>query len=195
MNIANPNPLKHMVTHQTINPNEKNLHLQIPATHAGPIVAWLVEQSIPFDLAFSEPNPSPVAPIPTLAHAQPHQSKKAGDGDEVTLTVIEKVYKKYITDQLEIAPPKMEEIAAELSMSAQTFKKKFFARYGKPFYQLYMEKRMEYAAKLLKQGYKCREVSERIGYGENSDIKFNKMFQKHFGITPKKYQMAHFRKR
>jgi methylphosphotriester-DNA--protein-cysteine methyltransferase len=33
-----------------------------------------------------------------------------------------------------------------------------------------------------------------IGYGEKSAIKFNKMFQKHFGTTPKKYQMEHYGK-
>ncbi len=49
---------------------------------------------------------------------------------------------------------------------------------------------MELAAKLLKKGYKATEVAKMVGYGEKSDIKFNKMFQKHFGITPKKYQLA-----
>jgi YesN/AraC family two-component response regulator len=53
-----------------------------------------------------------------------------------------------------------------------------------------MEKRRDYAAQLFKEGYKAVEVSRRIGYGDKPYIKFNKMFQKHFGMTPKKYQMS-----
>jgi AraC-like DNA-binding protein len=52
-----------------------------------------------------------------------------------------------------------------------------------------MEKRRDYAAQLFKEGYKAVEVSKQIGYGDKSCIKFNRMFQKHFGITPKRYQM------
>lgn len=65
----------------------------------------------------------------------------------------------------------------------------YFKEYkGKPLYQFYMEEKMGYAAELLKQGYKANEVSTNIGY--ISPIKFNKMFQKHFGITPHKYRKS-----
>jgi YesN/AraC family two-component response regulator len=50
---------------------------------------------------------------------------------------------------------------------------------------------MEYASELLHLGYKSSEVAIKVGYGEKSIIEFNKMFQKHFGITPKKYKMRH----
>lgn len=46
---------------------------------------------------------------------------------------------------------------------------------------------MEYAAELLEAGHRASEVSVKIGYTQ--PIKFNKMFQKHFGITPKRYQI------
>jgi AraC-like DNA-binding protein len=106
----------------------------------------------------------------------------------------ERVCQKYIMSNFGQALPNIEYIAQELHLSTTTFKNRFLKKYGKPVYVFYNEKRMEHAAKLLKKGYKCNEVSQRVGYGEKSAIKFNKMFQKHFGITPKKYQMEHFQK-
>jgi len=50
-----------------------------------------------------------------------------------------------------------------------------------------VDKKMEYAAELLEAGHRASEVSVKIGY--KYPIKFNKMFQKHFGITPKRYQI------
>lgn len=85
--------------------------------------------------------------------------------------------------------PSEKVIAEEFNISVISFKSQFKEKYGKTFYQYYLDKRMEYAAVLLKQGYKANDVSKRVGYGDKSSIKFNKMFQKHFGITPKKYQM------
>jgi AraC-like DNA-binding protein len=60
--------------------------------------------------------------------------------------------------------------------------------FGINFYQLYVDTKMEHATALLKSGLRANVVSERVGYMH--PIKFNKMFQKHFGITPKKYQQA-----
>jgi AraC-like DNA-binding protein len=105
-------------------------------------------------------------------------------------TVIENTYQKYLVEKIEQMPPTYEQIAEEIGLSAIMFKNRFRELYGKPFYQIYLEKRMEYAAQLLKEGHKAVEVSRRIGYGDKSCIKFNKMFQKHFGMTPKKYQMS-----
>ena len=85
----------------------------------------------------------------------------------------------------------VEEMALRVKLAPPTFKMKFTTYFGKPFYQYYLEKRMEYASELLRCGYKSTEVAIQVGYGEKSIIKFNKMFQKHFGITPKKYQMCH----
>ena len=85
----------------------------------------------------------------------------------------------------------VEEMALRVKLAPPTFKMKFTTYFGKPFYQYYLEKGMEYASELLRCGYKSTEVAIQVGYGEKSIIKFNKMFQKHFGITPKKYQMCH----
>ncbi|WP_028666473.1 helix-turn-helix transcriptional regulator [Runella zeae] len=105
--------------------------------------------------------------------------------------IMETVYHKYIVNNIENIPPTQESIANELGISYGTFKTHFKEAFGKPFYQLYTEKKMEYAARLLIQGLKVVQVSDRIGYSH--PIKFNKMFQKHFGITPKKFQMTKFK--
>ncbi|HAK77678.1 MAG TPA: hypothetical protein DCM71_12385 [Runella sp.] len=105
--------------------------------------------------------------------------------------IIKKIYRKYLVEGFEQVPPTEQQIAIEYNIPLNLFKNNFKAIYGKPFYQLYMDKRMEHAAKLLRNGYKAVEVSRCIGYSDSSCIKFNKMFQKHFGITPKKYQLLH----
>jgi YesN/AraC family two-component response regulator len=52
-----------------------------------------------------------------------------------------------------------------------------------------MQKKMGYAAHLLKQGITDSYASEAIGY--SNSIKFNKIFQKYFGTTPYEYKKAH----
>lgn len=103
---------------------------------------------------------------------------------------VETIYQKYLVEEFAQVPPNEAQIASEFGMTSIKFKKTFKAVYGKSFHQIYMEKRIEYAAQLLKQGYKAVDVSKQIGYGGKSVIKFNRMFQKHFGMTPKKYQQS-----
>jgi AraC-like DNA-binding protein len=100
----------------------------------------------------------------------------------------ETIYRKYLEENIEQKPPTESEIATEFGMTLVAFKNGFKSVYGIPFYQLYMERKMEYAAVLLRQGLRAAKVSERIGYSHA--IKFNKMFQKYFGITPKQYQSS-----
>lgn len=98
---------------------------------------------------------------------------------------LESVYLKYILKNSGVTPS-IEKIAEEAGWTQSLFKSRFKAYYGKPFYQAYMEKKMKYAAELLNKGWKAADVSVEVGYAQ--PIKFNKMFQKHFGITPKKFQ-------
>jgi AraC-like DNA-binding protein len=101
---------------------------------------------------------------------------------------IENIYQKYLVEKIEQIPPTASEIAAEFGMTLSLFRNQFKEIYGGSFYQVYLDKKMEYAAQLLQKGYRATKVSAMVGYGEKSCIKFNKMFQKHFGVTPKKYQ-------
>lgn len=105
--------------------------------------------------------------------------------------LLERVYLKYISENNSISP-NIEEIAKEIGWNPALFKARFKAYYGKPFYQAYIEQKMKYAAELLTEGWKAVEVSEKVGYSQ--PIKFNKMFQKYFGITPHKFKRQNSKK-
>ncbi len=118
---------------------------------------------------------------------------EAGDipplGTDVKISLF---YSKYIDNISEFPLPDIEQLAAEFNISVITLKDRFKQRYQKTLYVSYMEKRMEHAAMLLKKGHTATDVTRLVGYGPKSAIKFNKMFQKHFGLTPKSYQMQHY---
>ena len=82
--------------------------------------------------------------------------------------------------------PTIEVIAEKIGIKSNSMNAKIQNKYGKTFYQYYLERKMNYAAELLKMGYTAQKVSDAIGY--THPIKFSKMFQKHFQITPKKFQ-------
>lgn len=169
-----------------MNQNATVIDVQIPVTHLPEALTWLLEQSIPFELYFLETdhskqwkkNDNDISVTPFA------QTKTNPPKTNSLKTSVAEIYERYST---EIGiPPSQEEIANELKISVTTFKNHFKSSYGKTFYQFQFQKKMEYAAELLKQGRKANDVSIKTGY--SSPIKFNKMFQKHFGITPHKYQ-------
>lgn len=161
---------------------EKMVYIGIKDTDSSNIVQFLIDRAISFSM---------VVPANPKSPRQSEVSQpSAGVGLEIN-SAMESAYQKYINGALGPVPPKLADIAAELKMGESVFKAFFKNKYGKPFYQVYLDRRMEQAARLLKKGHKCNEVSQMVGYGERSAIKFNKMFQKHFGITPKKYQMTY----
>ncbi|RDB07855.1 helix-turn-helix transcriptional regulator [Runella aurantiaca] len=85
--------------------------------------------------------------------------------------------------------PDMQQVSQSLGLSISVFKRIFKETYGMSFYEYYLSKKMTYAAELLLKGLRGGLVSEMIGYSQ--PIKFTKMFKKHFGITPKKYQLQY----
>lgn len=162
--------------------------------HVNTILPLLLNCNIPFYMSTigmkskeAEKRDTPSVESKTSPYLKPTKN-------ETLKSKVAQVYQKYIVEGVEKIPPTQNEIAAELGISILTFKSHFKALYNKPFYQVYMDKRMEYAAKLLLQGYRGNKVSAMLGYGEKSCIKFNKMFQKHFGTTPKRYQITHLKK-
>jgi AraC-like DNA-binding protein len=169
---------------QTVLIDKNRVIIEMNAVHVNKVIQFLVDAQISFSVShIALPlNEKGAIQIPKIE-------------TPVISTKIEKIqefYESNIAKVSSVLLPNIDEIAQQLGMTSTTFKNTYKQVYGSSFYQDYMGKRMEHAAKLLKQGYKANEVTQMVGYGKGSAIKFNRMFQKHFGITPKKYQMAYY---
>jgi AraC-like DNA-binding protein len=173
------------------------ISIAIPTQNAQEVVKFLVKHHISFSVDYGGKSPKTDA-----VSVKSEIDEKSLKTEQIPAQMyipnapkpqrIRDFHEKYVENIAAVSIPKIDEIAQELGMSATAFKSAYRTMYGKSFHQAFMEKRMERAAILLKQGHKANEVTKMVGYGENSAIKFNKMFQKHFGITPKKYQMEHY---
>jgi AraC-like DNA-binding protein len=86
------------------------------------------------------------------------------------------------------SPPILNELAQMAAMSATKLNQLFKQTFGDSIYNYFQTARMEEAAFLLKQAN--RSVSE-TGYelGFSNLSHFSRLFQKHFGMTPKKYTL------
>jgi AraC-like DNA-binding protein len=83
-------------------------------------------------------------------------------------------------------PPVLNELAALASMSETKLKQLFKQTFGDTIYNYYQKARMEEAAFLLKQArHSVSEVGYELGFSNLSH--FSRLFQKQYGITPKKY--------
>ena len=82
----------------------------------------------------------------------------------------------------------VEELAFLCHMSLSTFKRRFAKNYGTSPNKWLLEKRMQKAAQLLKQGEcKASEIYFELGYENLSS--FIQSFKQVHGITPKQYQL------
>lgn len=71
-------------------------------------------------------------------------------------------------------------------MGETKMKQMFRQVFGDTIYNYYQKLRMEEAAFMLKQaGYSVSEAGYRLGFSNLSH--FSRLFEKHFGVTPKKY--------
>lgn len=180
--------LYHSDTVSNMPKNSTNaLFLQISRKDAERVVALLIGQSISFELCFPQTTPPEVSEALPAAELLPRI-----EGPQMVkpmvLKALKTVYKKYI-ENAHIPTPNVTAVAREAGMCAKTFKINFHKLFQKSFMQAHLEKRMEHAAGLLQEGYSCKEVTCMVGYAEKSAIKFNKMFQRHYGMSPKKYQL------
>lgn len=83
-------------------------------------------------------------------------------------------------------PPVLSTLAATIAMSETKMKQLFKQTYGDTIYNFFQKIRMEEAAFLLKQGsYSVSETGYHLGFSNLSH--FGRLFEKHYGITPKKY--------
>lgn len=83
-------------------------------------------------------------------------------------------------------PPVLSELATIASMSETKLKQLFKQTFGDTIYNYYQKARMEEAAFLLKQAkHTVSEVGYELGFSNLSH--FSRLFEKQYGITPKKF--------
>jgi AraC-like DNA-binding protein len=86
-------------------------------------------------------------------------------------------------------PPHLSELAVKSGMSETKMKYLFKQTFGDTIYNFYQNERMQEAGFLLKHaGYSVSEAGYRLGFSNLSH--FSRLFEKHFGTTPKKYTFA-----
>ena len=86
-------------------------------------------------------------------------------------------------------PPNLSALANMAGMSETKMKQLFKQTFGDTIYNYYQNERMQEAGFLLKHaGYSVTEAGYRLGFSNLSH--FSRLFEKHFGITPKKYTAA-----
>lgn len=86
-------------------------------------------------------------------------------------------------------PPSLPALAVATAMSETKLKHLFKQTFGDSIYNYYQKVRMEEAAFLLKQaGYSVSEVGYQLGFSNLSH--FSRLFERHYGNTPKKYATA-----
>ncbi len=86
-------------------------------------------------------------------------------------------------------PPVLNELAIIATMSETKLKQLFKQTFGDTIYNYYQKARMEEAAFLLKQAkHSVSEVGYELGFSNLSH--FSRLFEKQYGITPKKYSYS-----
>lgn len=86
-------------------------------------------------------------------------------------------------------PPRLSELAILVGLSETKMKRLFKQVFGFSIYNYYQKHRMDEAAFLLKQaGYSVSEVGYQLGFTNLSH--FSRLFESHFGKTPKKFSSS-----
>lgn len=86
-------------------------------------------------------------------------------------------------------PPQLNSLAKMAGMSETKMKQLFKQTFGDTIYNYYQNERMQEAGFLLKHaGYSVSEAGYRLGFSNLSH--FSRLFEKHYGITPKRYTLA-----
>lgn len=80
----------------------------------------------------------------------------------------------------------MEDLAKEMQVGYETFRKEFRRIYGVSPMKYRIEKRMEQAGMLLASGIPIKEIARMVGYVDV--YSFSKQFTKTYGISPGKYR-------
>lgn len=117
-----------------------------------------------------------------LNHLLGTESKDPGEGNVLhhdKLLMVEKM----LEDHYEKDLPSIEFIAKQTALSESTLKRHFKLMFGKSIYECYLEKKMEYAKKLLlEKPVTVKEVAYRLGYEKTSN--FIHIFKKFHSCSP-----------
>jgi AraC-like DNA-binding protein len=117
-----------------------------------------------------------------LNHMLGTESKDPGEGNVLhhdKLLMVEKM----LEDHYEKDLPSIEFIARQTALSESTLKRHFKLMFGKSIYECYLEKKMEYAKKLLlEKPVTVKEVAYRLGYEKTSN--FIHIFKKFHSYSP-----------
>lgn len=173
----------------TLSVEQEQMTIEIGTENLTSCLNFLVSNKIPFNLNYASKENCKVSQVEeTTSEAvlPPSRNKVIYAYKDKYEEIARTIYDKYIKNITNVPPPTTKELSAEFKISSVKLKTIFLRYYGKPFFQVYMDRKMDYAAKLLRQGASANEASEAIGYLH--PIKFNKMFQKYFGTTPLKYK-------
>ena len=88
-----------------------------------------------------------------------------------------------LTEYLDKNLPPLSVIAQKVAMSESTLRRHFKLVFGKNIYEYYLEKKMDYANRmLLNQRYNVNEVASKLGYEKVSS--FINSFKKYYGFSP-----------
>ena len=103
---------------------------------------------------------------------------------------LEKLYEIRTTVIKDLSlPPRLNDLAKMTSLSETKMKQLFKQVFGDSIYNYYQNARMEEAAFLLREsGYSVSEVGYELGFSNLSH--FSRLFEKHHGLTPKKFSTA-----
>lgn len=89
---------------------------------------------------------------------------------------------KFILENLQVAP-KIKAIARKVNMSPSSLLRQFKLFHGKSIYEYYVEKKMEFAKKIILEGnITVKEMAEMLGYNQASP--FIECFTKYHGYSP-----------
>jgi len=115
----------------------------------------------------------------TLRENSPHYSINSADVERLLFV------RNELLKDLSV-PPVLSELAQLAAMSETKLKQLFKQTFGDTIYNYYQRARMEEAAFLLKQGKRSvAETGYELGFSNLSH--FSRLFEKHYGITPKRY--------
>ena len=90
---------------------------------------------------------------------------------------------KILDEHIEGPLPSIEAIAKQTALSESTLKRHFKLMFGKSIYEFYLEKKMDYAKRLLlEKPITVKEVAYRLGYEKTSN--FIHIFKKFHSFSP-----------